>query len=217
MMLDSTHTSASMLMRGNALVLKTKMSPHIHICQESVLAAHARSPPAAGSRCPAGADSAPHSEQNVFFPTLPDGALCGALAAGDLFDGLQSNLIDHMVSRQPKKIPMVSKMQKKCAWAEMYQNDGLPWIYPGSCSEGSCIGHEKRSGRCRALNATASMCDNFVWLPRACVPGGVRSKKAIRTSLFLSDCAHQRTSSMRFHTQRLSGSSFPWQSLVLSA
>ena len=34
-------------------------------------------------------------------------------AAGDLFDGLQSNLIDHMVSRQPKKIPMVSKMQKK--------------------------------------------------------------------------------------------------------
>ena len=51
-------------------------------------------------------------------------------AAGDLFDGLQSNLIDHMVSRQPKKIPMGSKMQKKCAWAEMYQNDGLPWIYP---------------------------------------------------------------------------------------
>jgi len=31
------------------------------------------------------------------------------------------------------------------------------------------------------------MCDNFVWLPRACVPGGVRSKKGIRTSLFLSD------------------------------
>ena len=56
-------------------------------------------------------------------------------AAGDLFDGLQSNLIDHMVSRQPKKIPMVPKMQKKCAWAEMkegssYQNDDLPWIYP---------------------------------------------------------------------------------------
>jgi hypothetical protein len=51
-------------------------------------------------------------------------------AAGDLFDGLQSNLIDHMVSREPKKISMVSKMQKKCAWSEMYQNDGLPWIYP---------------------------------------------------------------------------------------
>ncbi len=51
-------------------------------------------------------------------------------AAGDLFNGLQSNLIDHMVSRQQKKIPMVPKMQKKCAWAEMYQNDGLPWIYP---------------------------------------------------------------------------------------
>ena len=27
-------------------------------------------------------------------------------------------------------ISMVSKMQKKCAWSEMYQNDGLPWIYP---------------------------------------------------------------------------------------
>ena len=40
-------------------------------------------------------------------------------AAGDLFDGLQSNLIDHMVSGEPKKFPwsmetisMVSKMQK---------------------------------------------------------------------------------------------------------
>ena len=42
-----------------------KMSPHIHIGPEPVLAAHARSPPAAGSRCPAGADSAPHSEQNL--------------------------------------------------------------------------------------------------------------------------------------------------------
>ena len=25
---------------------------------------------------------------------------------------------------------MGPKTQKKCAWAEMYQNDGLPWIYP---------------------------------------------------------------------------------------
>jgi len=45
-----------------------KMSPHIHIGPEPVLAAHARSLPAAGSRCPAGADSAPHSEQNFFSP-----------------------------------------------------------------------------------------------------------------------------------------------------
>ena len=80
-----------------------------------------------------------------------------------------------------------------------------PWR--PKCSEGSCIGHEKRSGRCRALNATASMFDNFVWLPRTCVPGGVRSKKAIRTSLFLSDCTRQGARSTRFHTQRLSGSS----------
>ena len=46
-----------------------KMSPHIHIGPEPVLAAHARSPPAAGSRCPAGADSAPQSEP-IFFITL---------------------------------------------------------------------------------------------------------------------------------------------------
>ena len=56
-----------------------KMSPHIHIGPEPVLAAHARSLPAAGSRCPAGADSAPHSEQNfsnkeeecVFITAVP--------------------------------------------------------------------------------------------------------------------------------------------------
>ena len=48
-----------------------KMSPHIHIGPEPVLAAHARSPPAAGSRCPAGADSAPHSEQNFRTPVRP--------------------------------------------------------------------------------------------------------------------------------------------------
>ena len=88
-----------------------------------------------------------------------------------------------------------------------------PWR--PKCSEGSYSGHEKRSGRCRALNATASMFDNFVWLPRTCVPGGVRSKKAIRTSLFLSDCARQRARSSRFHIQRPSGSSFPWQILAL--
>jgi hypothetical protein len=41
-----------------------KMSLHICICQEPVLTVHARSPSAAGSHCPARADSAPHSEQN---------------------------------------------------------------------------------------------------------------------------------------------------------
>ena len=71
-----------------------------------------------------------------------------------------------------------------------------PWR--AECSEGAGSGHEKRSGRCRALNATAPMCDNLVWLPRACTPGGVRSKKAIRTALFLSDCgARQRARSTR--------------------
>ena len=85
-----------------------------------------------------------------------------------------------------------------------------PW--QAECSEGDVSGHEMRSGHCRVLNATAPMCDNFVWLPRACVPGGVGSKTAIRTSLFLSDCPRQRARSTRFHTQRRSGSSFPWQS-----
>jgi hypothetical protein len=79
----------------------------------------------------------------------------------------------------------------------------------------SILEHEMRSGHCRVLNATTTMCDNFVWLSRVCVPGGVRSKKAIRTSLFLCDCAHQRACSTRFHTQRRSGSSFPCQSLAL--
>jgi hypothetical protein len=37
-----------------------KMSPHIRICPDPVLAAHAPSPPAAGSHCPAREDSAPH-------------------------------------------------------------------------------------------------------------------------------------------------------------
>ena len=41
-----------------------KMSPHIRIGPEPVLAAHDRSPPAEGSHCLAGADSDPHSEQN---------------------------------------------------------------------------------------------------------------------------------------------------------
>ncbi len=44
-----------------------KMSPHIHIGPEPVLSAHARSPTATGSHCPAGADSAPHSEQNFLL------------------------------------------------------------------------------------------------------------------------------------------------------
>jgi hypothetical protein len=72
----------------------------------------------------------------VCGPKAQKAVVCGpkaqklSPAAGDLFDGLQSNLIDHIMmgSQRPKKIP---KMQKKCAWAEMYQNDGLPWIYPG--------------------------------------------------------------------------------------
>ena len=43
-----------------------KMSPHIHIGPDPVLAAHARPPPAAGSHSLAGEDSAPHLEQ--IFP-----------------------------------------------------------------------------------------------------------------------------------------------------
>jgi hypothetical protein len=46
---------------------------------------------------------------------------------------LRQNVHDHPT---PLLVPMVSKMQKNCAWAEMYQNDGLPWIYPVRDMEG---------------------------------------------------------------------------------
>ena len=80
------------------------------------------------------------------------------------------------------KVPGSFKGKTQAKNKRQFSNPWRP-----KCSEGSCSGHEKRSGRCLALNATVSMFDNFVWLPRTCVPGGVRSKKAIRTSLFLSD------------------------------
>ena len=51
-------------------------------------------------------------------------------AAQDLFDGLQSTWAHHMVSKVHGLTTMVSKMQKLCIWAEMYQNDGLRAIYP---------------------------------------------------------------------------------------
>jgi hypothetical protein len=44
-----------------------KMSPHIRIGPEPVLAAHAPSPPAAGSHCPAREDSAPHCGTEFFL------------------------------------------------------------------------------------------------------------------------------------------------------
>jgi hypothetical protein len=43
-----------------------KMSPRISIGPEPVLAAHAPSPPAAGSHCPAREDSAPHCRTDFF-------------------------------------------------------------------------------------------------------------------------------------------------------
>jgi hypothetical protein len=42
------------------------MSPHIRIGPEPVLTAHAPSPPAAGSHCPAREDSAPHCGTEFF-------------------------------------------------------------------------------------------------------------------------------------------------------
>ena len=47
-----------------------KISQHIRIGPEPVLTAHARSPPAAGSHRLAGADSAPHSEQNFHYTMI---------------------------------------------------------------------------------------------------------------------------------------------------
>jgi hypothetical protein len=95
-----------------------------------------------------------------------------------------------------------------------------PWR--AECSEGSGNGHEKRSGRCRALNATAPIFDNLVWLPRACAPGCVCSKKALRIALFLSDCARQRARSaprvftlkdaLEVHFRGRAGINSKWQS-----
>jgi len=47
-----------------------KMSPHIRIGPEPVRAAHARSPPAAGSHRLAGTDSAPHCGTEFFLECL---------------------------------------------------------------------------------------------------------------------------------------------------
>ena len=45
-----------------------------------------------------------------------------------------------MVSKVHGLTTMVSKMQKLCIWAEMYQNDGLRAIYPDELpSDGSSI------------------------------------------------------------------------------
>ena len=111
------------------------------------------------------------------------------------------------------KVPGLKRKRPRPTNLKNKRQFSNPWR--PKCSEGSCNGHEKRSGRCRALNATASMFDNFVWLPRTCVPGGVRSKKEIRTSLFLSDCACQRARSAFSHSKTLwevhfRGRSWPW-------
>ncbi len=47
-----------------------KMSPHIRIGPDPVLTAHAPSPPAAGSHCPAREDSAPHCRKEFFQQIL---------------------------------------------------------------------------------------------------------------------------------------------------
>ena len=67
--------------------------------------------------------SGPNAQKDVVSGPKDQKLLQGAQ---DLFDGLQSTWSHDNLS---KKF-MVSKMQKKCVWAEMYQNDGLPWIYP---------------------------------------------------------------------------------------
>jgi hypothetical protein len=56
-----------------------KMSPHISIGPEPVLTAHAPSPPAAGSHCPAKEDSAPHcgTEFSVVAEGWVDGWMGG--------------------------------------------------------------------------------------------------------------------------------------------
>jgi hypothetical protein len=74
-----------------------------------------------------GVVSGPHAQKDVVSGPNAQNWL---QAAQDLFDGLQSTWANHMVSKVHGLTTMVSKMQKLCIWAEMYQNDGLRAIYP---------------------------------------------------------------------------------------
>jgi hypothetical protein len=59
-----------------------------------------------------------------------------------------------------------------------------PW--QAECSEVDGSGYQKRSGHCRALHATAPMCDNLVWLSRTCAHGGqCLLKKSVQNLSFL--------------------------------
>ncbi len=74
-----------------------------------------------------GVVSGPHAQKDVVSGPNAQNWL---QAAQDLFDGLQNTWAHHMVSKVHGLTTMVSKMQKLCIWAEMYQNDGLRAIYP---------------------------------------------------------------------------------------
>ncbi len=74
-----------------------------------------------------GVVSGPHAQKDVVSGPNAQNWL---QAAQDLFDGLQNTWAHHMVSKVHGLTTMVSKMQKLCIWAEMYQNDGLRWISP---------------------------------------------------------------------------------------
>jgi hypothetical protein len=76
-----------------------------------------------------GVVSGPHAQKDVVSGPNAQNWL---QAAQDLFDGLQNTWAHHMVSKVHGLTTMVSKMQKLCIWAEMYQNDGLRAIYPVS-------------------------------------------------------------------------------------
>ena len=90
-------------------------------------------------------------------------------------DNLSKNF---MVSKMQKKC----EMQKKCVWAEMYQNDGLSWISPGVKHICGCL-----------LNRLAHRCSGTC----SCLPP--------RTLICAPDCSPLRTS----HASIYDGSESP--------
>jgi len=133
-------------------------------------------------------------------------------------DNVTAPLCSKQASKQALYCVLIARTQGPGALKDPRPKNKRQFSNPWrpKCSEGSCSWHEKRSGRWLALNETASMFDNFVWLPRACVPGGVRSKKRSEF-LFSYLIARVSAPAPRVFTLKDSGSSswFPCQRLVL--
>ena len=95
---------------------------------------------------------------------------------------------DTHARRRRRRSPSTRARRRRCGPGTARREDRVP-------AEASVSRPTVQRAQCAQSPFQKTHFDNFVWLPRTCVPGGVRSKKAIRTSLFLSDCACQRARS----------------------